>query len=77
MGRYEVVLHFPPGFDGGTITLTLNDDRYTATASPDARLHTFESIDLAQGPMRLLATLDNGRVTTGPWQVEIRRVNLP
>jgi TonB-dependent SusC/RagA subfamily outer membrane receptor len=71
-GDYDITLHFPQWFEAGTITLVVGVERYSAISSPGSRLHTFESIVLAQGPVLLLAMLDDGGVMCGPWEVEVR-----
>ncbi len=71
-GDYDITLHFPQWFEAGTITLVLGVERYSAISSPGSRSHTFEAIVLAQGPVNLLAMLDDGGVTCGPWEVEVR-----
>ena len=71
-GDYDITLHFPPWFDAGTITLVLDEEHYSAISSPGSRLHRFEAMELAQGPVLVQAMLDDGDVTCGPWEVEVR-----
>jgi arylsulfatase/arylsulfatase A len=71
--RYDILVRFHESVTGGLVTLTVDSTSQTSTAPSGSREFVFEDVSLQAGPARLMATVDDGTITAGAWQLEIRR----
>ncbi len=71
-GAYDIDVRFLAVEDAGTITLSLGVVTFNAALAAGSESHSFESVPLSVGPMRLQVTLEVGDVSKGPWQVDVR-----
>ena len=71
-GAYDIDVRSLAVEDAGTITLSLGDATFNAALAAGSESHSFESVPLSVGPMRLQVTLEVGDVSKGPWQVDAR-----
>ncbi len=71
--RYNINVMFPASFTDGLVTLVLNDSSYESKTVSSKNTQIFESVQLAEGPVRLSAKLEDGEIIRGAWQVEISK----
>jgi arylsulfatase A-like enzyme len=70
--RYDILVRFPQQVSGGVVTLSVGSVSQTATVLSGAKEFVFEDVPLEARPVRITATVDNGTLTAGAWQVEIQ-----
>jgi arylsulfatase/arylsulfatase A len=71
--RYDILVRFHRTVSGGLVTLAVDSVTRTAMARHGTTEFLFEGVSLQAGPARLMATVDDGTLTSGAWQVEIQR----
>ncbi|UCG87890.1 MAG: arylsulfatase [Gemmatimonadota bacterium] len=70
---YDILVRFPKAVSGGLVTLSVDSVSQTGTAPSGSSQFLFEDVPLQTGPARLMATVDDGTLTAGAWQIEIQR----
>ena len=70
-GTYDIDLRFPEIGAAGTVTLSVGEATYDAGLEAGSGSHSFESVPLSVGPLRLQITLNLGGVSKGPWQADV------
>ncbi len=75
-GQYNIHLRFPSNEEKLNIKLEVGDQTLTRSVSDNKTECVFQAIPLKKGNLRLKADLRSPDDTRGPWQVEVRRIDL-
>jgi hypothetical protein len=74
-GRYEIVLRFHAGTEGGKAVLRIDDSGWQQSFSAAQHSIRFQEVPLERGNTTLKVILSTGETEKGPWQVDVARID--